>query len=181
MSIASDVTRIENAKAAIKAAIEGKGVTVPDATLLDGMAALIESIETGGAAVAFGKITPASDTTTITIEHNLGVVPDFVAIWGDSTYTAENYNILLLSFRNRPVLYDTRSNVMIKSKHASSYRSGDAELCTSWSGTPAAFTDQNAVLTTSSIGKGPNNAPSYFRGGVAFCWLAVYNDGMNYA
>lgn len=48
MSIASDVTRIESAKAAIKAAIEGKGVTVPDATLLDGMAALIESIEAGG-------------------------------------------------------------------------------------------------------------------------------------
>lgn len=48
MSIASDVTRIERAKAAIKAAIEGKGVTVPDATLLDGMAALIESIEAGG-------------------------------------------------------------------------------------------------------------------------------------
>lgn len=48
MSIASDVTRIESAKAAIKAAIEGKGVTVPDATLLDGMASLIESIEAGG-------------------------------------------------------------------------------------------------------------------------------------
>ena len=48
MSIQTDLTRIKNAKAAIKAAIEGKGVTVPDATLLDGMAALIESIEAGG-------------------------------------------------------------------------------------------------------------------------------------
>ena len=70
MSIASDVTRIESAKAAIKAAIEGKGVTVPDATLLDGMAALIESIEAGGGAdispwadmVTF-SITPAEDLT----------------------------------------------------------------------------------------------------------------------
>lgn len=34
--------------ASIVAAIEGKGVTVPDGTLLDGMAALIESIEEGG-------------------------------------------------------------------------------------------------------------------------------------
>lgn len=48
MSIQTELTRITNAKAAIKAAVEGKGVTVPDGTLLDGMAALIESIEAGG-------------------------------------------------------------------------------------------------------------------------------------
>ena len=52
MSIQTELTRIINAKAAIKTAVEGKGVTVPDGTLLDGMAALIESIETssGGGA-----------------------------------------------------------------------------------------------------------------------------------
>lgn len=48
MSIQTDLTRIKNAKAAIKAAIEGKGVSVPDGTLLDGMASLIEGIEAGG-------------------------------------------------------------------------------------------------------------------------------------
>ena len=48
MSVQSELTRLENAKAAIKTAIEGKGVTVPDTTLLDGMAALIESIEASG-------------------------------------------------------------------------------------------------------------------------------------
>lgn len=47
MSVQSEITRLENAKTAIKAAIEGKGVTVPDATMLDGMAALIESIQAG--------------------------------------------------------------------------------------------------------------------------------------
>lgn len=50
MSVQSEITRLKNAKAAIKAAIEGKGVTVPDTTLLDGMAAMIESIEAGGGA-----------------------------------------------------------------------------------------------------------------------------------
>ena len=50
MSIQTELTRITNAKAAIKTAIEGKGVTVPEATLLDGMAGLIESIEAGGGA-----------------------------------------------------------------------------------------------------------------------------------
>lgn len=48
MSIQTELTRLTNAKAAIKTAIEGKGVTVPGGTLLDGMAALIESIEAGG-------------------------------------------------------------------------------------------------------------------------------------
>lgn len=70
MSIQTELTRLTNAKAAIKAAIEGKGVTVPDATLLDGMASLIESIQAGGGAdispwkdlVTF-SITPAEDLT----------------------------------------------------------------------------------------------------------------------
>ena len=48
MSVQTEISRLESAKAAIKTAIEGKGVTVPDATLLDGMAVLIESIEAGG-------------------------------------------------------------------------------------------------------------------------------------
>ena len=74
MSIQTDLTRIKNAKAAIKAAIEGKGVTVPDATMLDGMAALIESIAAGGGGgynfdgnprwISSGEFTPA-DTITV--------------------------------------------------------------------------------------------------------------------
>ena len=46
--------------ASIVAAIEGKGVTVPDGTLLDGMAALIESIEAGG-----GSATSITGTITL--------------------------------------------------------------------------------------------------------------------
>ena len=68
MSVQSEITRIESAKTAIAAAIEGKGVTVPDATLLDGMAALIEGIEAGGidlgqyfTDIAVASITPAED------------------------------------------------------------------------------------------------------------------------
>ena len=44
MSIASEITRLQNAKAAIKLAIEAKGVTVPSDATLDDYAALIESI-----------------------------------------------------------------------------------------------------------------------------------------
>ena len=37
MSVSSQITRLSQAKAAIKAAIKAKGVDVPDATLLDGI------------------------------------------------------------------------------------------------------------------------------------------------
>ena len=62
MSIQTELTRITNAKAAIKTAIEGKGVTVPDGTMLDGMASLIEAIQAGGGGkFANGTITPATN------------------------------------------------------------------------------------------------------------------------
>ena len=80
MSIDTELARLTNAKAAIKAAIEGKGVTVPSGTLLDGMAALIDAIEAGGGGkIATGTVIPAKDDS-ITIEHGLGEVPN-VFFW----------------------------------------------------------------------------------------------------
>ena len=79
MSIQTELTRIVNAKAAIKAAIEGKGVTVPDGTLLDGMAALIDGIEAGGGSswtdsysvFATGTFTPTENTTEFSIDTGI--------------------------------------------------------------------------------------------------------------
>lgn len=68
MSISSEITRISNAKTAIVQSIANKGVTVPSGTKIDGMAALIDSIQTGGAAIQPSKaLTVTSNgTTTIT-------------------------------------------------------------------------------------------------------------------
>ena len=82
MSIQTELTRLTNAKAAIKTAIEGKGVTVPSDTLLDGMASLIESIESGVSGVWCGSVTPVSDT------RNLFVSP----VVGDELYNAVEGN-----------------------------------------------------------------------------------------
>ena len=80
MSIQTELTRLTNAKAEIKTAIEGKGVTVPDGTMLDGMAALIESIEAGGGAgielptgykVSTGTYTPNTEGTNV--EHYIKI------------------------------------------------------------------------------------------------------------
>lgn len=48
MSIASEITRLQGAKSDLKTSIEGKGVTVPSATKIDGYAALVDQIQTGG-------------------------------------------------------------------------------------------------------------------------------------
>ena len=53
MSVQSEIDRIAGAKSDIATAITNKGVTVPSGTKLDGMAALIGSIESGGSG---GKI-----------------------------------------------------------------------------------------------------------------------------
>ena len=85
MSVQTEITRIESAKTAIATAIEGKGVTVPEGTKLDGMAALIDSIEAGGGAENLfgtyfetGSIIPASDITsdyTIEFQMNFTKIP----------------------------------------------------------------------------------------------------------
>ena len=100
MSIQTELTRITNAKAAIKAAIEGKGVTVPDATLLDGMAALIDSIEAGGGGheVTCGIITLAEDSTTISWEHGLSKAPNFGMIFMALGYSVTTYANMLRAF-----------------------------------------------------------------------------------
>ena len=104
MSIQTELTRITNAKAAIKAAIEGKGVTVPDGTLLDGMAALIESIEAGGGAgFATGTLTfneSQNTNSNLTVTHNLGFAPNHI-LWfiieteakSSDVFYANNYPI----------------------------------------------------------------------------------------
>lgn len=48
MSIASEITRLQNAKTALATSIGNKGVSVPASTKLDGYAALVDSIQTGG-------------------------------------------------------------------------------------------------------------------------------------
>lgn len=94
MSIQTELSRIINAKAAIKAAIEGKGVTVPEATLLDGMASLIESIEAGGSGgmkVEVFSITPADEMPAGTYEIGETTItnPHFCVCF-DGTHPASN-------------------------------------------------------------------------------------------
>ena len=90
--------------ASIVAAIEGKGVTVPDGTLLDGMASLIESIEAGGGGgginATAGTITVSSDVMDYVLTHGLGEVPKFFFIGMMENYSAlqGKTNILISAY-----------------------------------------------------------------------------------
>lgn len=62
MSIASEISRLQGAKADLKTAIEGKGVTVPSATKLDGYADLVDAISQGGGSTLVTKNISANGT-----------------------------------------------------------------------------------------------------------------------
>lgn len=69
MSVQSEITRLSDNVTAALAAIADKGVTVPDGSNSDSLAALIESIEAGGAGELFhAEITPATSGEVLTFE-----------------------------------------------------------------------------------------------------------------
>ena len=108
MSVQSEITRLQNAKAAIKTAIEGKGVTVPDGTLLDGMASLIESIEAGGGGIVYTSGTLVFSSSTkcggYELTHGLGQIPQIFIITnkfqGNSDYALHYYTEISEGLRN---------------------------------------------------------------------------------
>ena len=108
MSIQTELARITNAKAAIKTAIEGKGVTVPEATLLDGMAALIESIEAGGggAEVNIGSFILSSGfkiygTDGYSITHGLSNSPDLFVLLKNNQYNNSGVLSFYIYYKNK--------------------------------------------------------------------------------
>lgn len=109
--------------ASIVAAVEGKGVTVPSGTLLDGMAALIESIEAGGGSgYATGTYTVASDITmgldiskSLKIDTGLPEVKFFAFIKNFKAGSIQNYELIYGIW-----VYDNGAYYGIRSQKASS-------------------------------------------------------------
>ena len=189
MSIQTELTRITNAKAAIKTAIEGKGVTVPDATLLDGMAALIESIEAGGGdfsafpqkidTVLSGSVTPASDAGYLIIKDfgnstSMNYLPRIFIMFRKTPASSTSYAscIFALYMSDDPLTENTTGyggHILHIGNGANSY---------------AMFSDLNYRLsgTKSAMSFGVNGCHVYakntqstfkFQGGVTHYWVAL--------
>ena len=73
MSVATEITRIQNAKAGLKTSIEAKGVTVASDALIDDYAGYVDNIPTGGGGT---KIAVSPDVSEYTggSEFTLGKV-----------------------------------------------------------------------------------------------------------
>ena len=71
MSIASEISRLQSAKADIKTSIQGKGVTVPSSATLDDFSNYIDAISTGGATLITKTIT-ANGTYSATSDNANG-------------------------------------------------------------------------------------------------------------
>lgn len=70
MSIATEISRLQQAKADIKTSIEAKGVTVPSSALIDTYSGYVDQISGGGGlAYHSGTITINNDQTTIAIPY----------------------------------------------------------------------------------------------------------------
>lgn len=69
-TLIENVTKVKNAHAALKTAIEGKGVTVPAGTKLTGMPALVDQIQTGGG----GAVEPTNTRAVFAYDDSSSIV-----------------------------------------------------------------------------------------------------------
>lgn len=90
-NLETKIGRIRNNVTAALAKIAEKGVTVPEGAGSDDLEGLIDAITGGGSlpdgvsAIACGSFTPTEDiSTSYTVDHGLGVEPDFVYIYADN-------------------------------------------------------------------------------------------------
>lgn len=84
----------------------------------DEMAALIQSIS-GGGKVAFGSVTPSGNyTRNVTITHNLGAVPNLIAIFAaEGIYTGYMVSLFVIPGYGyvTEVYYTSKSSIQSKS------------------------------------------------------------------
>lgn len=168
MSIATEIERLQTAKADIKTAIENKGVTVGDKTI-DTYAELISKITSGSSGKKFveGTVTFVDVTTAPTVEHNLGVVPTLFMLLPDYeidyTIDAENAAVIVSNEIIQTFVLNAAVNVCALS----------FETRAAYGTYGAWFTVNNGNLTETTA-KLPQRSASYrYRAGVPYKWIAI--------
>jgi hypothetical protein len=106
MSVRTQILRLQAARDSIISAIAEKGVSVPSGTKLDGFAALIAAIETGGGLpesfveLATGTVTFANSGAAYepSISHNAGFNPNFFIMIAEGTNVHTEFSGRAISY-----------------------------------------------------------------------------------
>lgn len=193
MSIASEITRLQTAKANIKTSIENKGVTVSSDATLDTYASLIDSIETGGGSgltYETGTYTPTSNiarpTISFTNEHTKA---PFCVIMVDSTGTSNTTTNTNWAFQfldiymltGKGIYYSSSSQRYAYAQYvyrASSETSLSQTIfyCSNNSdNTASSSTSYPRYWVTNTDFKPSSNSTSrYWRSGRTYKWIAIW-------
>ena len=181
MSIQTEITRIESATTAIATAIEGKGVTVPDGTKLDGMAPLIEAISAGGGMnFVTGTFTTTDDiTSNIVITHDLGVKPQlfFVACSKDTerAYSGSSPQVMVFAY----FMMDNNKNRYLcryQNVGSSDSKYGKDQAHISGTGTNGLWYRFNIDETTVTLKQSAINSQYGIGASTDFFWIAYGGD-----
>ena len=161
--------------ASIVAAVEGKGVTVPAGTLLDGMASLIDSIEAGGGGVklATGTFTTTDDiTSNVIINHNLGVKPKFIIVLNTNFDTYSSSKPYALAFLYLFQYSSTQYVQKFQSPNSSTSSFADGFISNSGSDTTRAWYRVNVDETTFTLKQTKISSTYGIGASSSFFWLA---------
>lgn len=98
MSIATEISRLQTAKGDLKTSIEAKGVTVPDATKIDGYAALVDQIQTGSGLPATLEIEATTVRTSPNTTENVASNDNIRILGSDmNKYTIAQWNAMYVA------------------------------------------------------------------------------------
>lgn len=181
MSVQSEITRLANAKTALATAIQGKGVTVPDGTKLDGMAALVEAISAGGGMnFVTGTFTTTDDiTSNIVITHDLGVKPQlfFVACSQDikNAYSGSTPKVMVFAY----FMMDNNKTKYLCRYHNVGYSSSEFDkdsISNSGTGTTNLWYKFNIDETTVTLKQSAINSKYGIGASIDFFWIAYGGD-----
>lgn len=190
MSISTEITRLQSAKASLKTSIENKGVSVPSTTKLDGFAALVDQISGGGGSgleYETGTWTPGSDISrgTITFSNTHTNPPAYYAISDltgnlnvtqDSNLFNSYCDVYRLWGAGFPGSTTYLYALVTKTYRGSSSPTNSVSSCTTNSDDTASgsVTDSRYWATPTAFHPYTSKSTRYWRAGRTYKWIAIW-------
>ena len=197
MSVASEITRLQGAKASIKSAIEAKGVTVPSNALLDSFATYIAQISGGGSTgldYETGTFTPSTDVAKPEISFSRAHTspPVFYSIYDVTNTIQPNNSCIAVNYvdsyklfgagyvytSSSPAMRYGTAQYLYRGSSSTSISSGTAHF-TSSSDVPLPSSGGSVSYarywaTESKLTPSSNSSTRYFVSGRSYKWIAIW-------